>query len=281
MVVLRARAETTPGLSPWDVQALVVAITEIVSFALVLVDPNFAPLERLPDGRPARMPKGVHRRFRTETSFRFKQTGAGRGTGDGDFVGFSPNPTVQISINSENAVLFAAENRMRVRRLTYENPLETILEIMLPAAAGGGFIGFLTSLVTLRSTRRQADAEATSQEIANSIAVAQASRDSHEAAERWASMRAATKQSLAQASADESNARLIAAQADALEIENVKRRLLIAQEIEDLPLPGKDLRAGGETQIAGLLRPPVTQTAVEAASGLQPRFTLINTVEDE
>lgn len=275
IVVVRVSLNVGRGLDPSELRGLLAGVAEYVALAVCLEDRRFVPLKRRPDGLPGTVPKEPVTSSEVR-EVQIKPTGLGRGPGEGDFVGWQLIPGLfEQVVNSENITLLITQNLLRVRSFSYRNPVETVLEILLPASAGGGLVSFLTWATSLKATRRKAAADLNAARIAADLAVAQESRDAREAAERLASMRSSTVKLLSQIPSEEAQARYIAAQADALELENLKQRMLIAQELEDYVQRHPRMRTWTEEQLAALLRPPITQKSIEAMAAFKPIFELV------
>lgn len=273
VVVLRARLETSGLLNPQSVQGLLGGLIEYVAIGVCLTDRRLIPLERTRDGSTPRVPKEVV--FQESRGIVLGPTGLGRGTGEGDFVAWQPTLVFEQTVNMESATVLLTHSLIRVRRLSYVNPLEAVLEVLIPFAAGGSLLAFLQWATLLRANRRKAEGEASAVEIANELAIAQVSRDPREAAERLVGVRATTLQLLSLGKAEEANARFMAAQAEALELENFKKRVLLAQELEDYIREHPELRPWTEAQLVALLRPPITQASLEAMAALKPEIELL------
>lgn len=272
VVVLRVRLESSGLLNPQAVQGLLGGLIEYVAVGVCLTDPRLTPLERTSDGSAPRMPEP---RGFTDSRLLLWPGGLGRGAGGRDFVAWQV-PAANQTINTQNVTVAVTRSLIRVRRLSYANPLEAVLEVLIPFAAGGGLLGFLQWATSLRANRRKAEGEASAVEIANELAIAQVSRDPREAAERLAGVRATAMLLRSQGNSEEANARFIAAQAEALELENIKKRVLLAQELEDYLCEHPKLQPWTEEQLVALLRPPITQASLEAMAALKPETELVH-----
>jgi hypothetical protein len=257
-VRLRLTLNTAPGLEAIAALALLRGLLDLLSLGIVLTDQRFAPAPlHAAEGEPwARYPVGDG-----GGQIKLKADPSGR-------LHFWHSVFMQESIALQDGATFVSSRLLRMLEARYTNPWDVLVGAAIPAAVGGGLVGFLSWLALVRPTRRKADADADADaaEIAAQLAAAQMWREADEAAER-ARMAAAER-------------RRLEAEAEAAEIANVKQLLLLAQDIEDyLDSTGRGDR-WSEQLLGKLLERPASRAALQLVPLLKPDVEVVPEPED-
>lgn len=240
-VWLRLQADSFPRMSAADSASLWARMVDVLGLAVVLSDDRFAYVPAGPptDGQSVHYIDGPE-----QASDQFRMLGPQKiePAERPSVVLLRPTSTHRV-FPPPGAVRLAANELIVVRELTYSNPWEAIITASISAVAGGGVVGLLNWLTTVRSTRRRESASA--------------DKAAAEARLAWSSMPLSIEEHQLLIQQRRAEVKLTEAQAEKVAAEAFQLRAGVVanlSQFEELTIasdgPG---RIWGETELAALL----------------------------